>query len=121
MAEDLEDALVVHSRRRLQGPVAPVAEGPRPAHAEPRRGGAAEHLRYLPPLARLRRDVHHPVGVEAIKQEGGAVEDELGAAGPHKPTAAALLSPGLARESQQDEDAAEAEGSAGVGHGSAEG
>lgn len=117
----LEDSLVVDSRGELESPVAPVAEGPGAADGEPCGGGGAEHLRDLGPFRRLRGHVHHPVGVEAVEEEGGTVEDELRAAPPDKRAVAPADAEAAARNG---DDGQEREGgrkaAAGLGHLAAE-
>lgn len=72
---------IVNARRRLQCLVTSVSEGPCPADIHPCQGRLLEHLGDLVPVGGLCGNGHHPVGVEAIEEERGAMEHELDSLG----------------------------------------
>lgn len=66
----LKDLLVVGEGLELQGAVSPVVEGPGAAHVEPRAGGVREGGGDRGARGGVGREVHEPVGVEAVDDEG---------------------------------------------------
>jgi len=67
---DLEDLLVAGERLELQRAVSSVVEGPGAAHIEPRTGGVGEGGGHRGARGGVGGEVHEPVGVEAVYDEG---------------------------------------------------
>ena len=79
---DLEDLLVAGERLELQRAVSSVVEGPDAAHIEPRTGGVGEGGGHRGARGGVGGEVHEPVGVEAVYDEGPPGSPQVRASAP---------------------------------------